>query len=162
MTSQATVWLPIPGHEGSYEVSSDGRVRSLDRIVGAPHGFTRSIKGREMWQATHGKGYKFVHLSPEKRTDYVHRLVALAFLGPLPEGMVVCHNDGDPTNNRADNLRYATQSENEKDKIRHGTSPNAAKTHCPKGHPYDEANTIRDRRGWRNCRSCRVSTRSVA
>jgi hypothetical protein len=44
-----------------------------------------------------------------------------AFIGRRPEGMVCCHNDGDPTNNRLDNLRWATFRENEHDKLRHGT-----------------------------------------
>ena len=42
----------------------------------------------------------------------VHKLVALTFLGPCPEGKEVLHNDGDPKNNRLDNLRYGTRTEN--------------------------------------------------
>jgi hypothetical protein len=44
-----------------------------------------------------------------------------AFVGPCPEGMVCCHNDGDPSNNRLENLRFDTHKANCDDKLRHGT-----------------------------------------
>src|SRR3546814_16009402 len=44
-----------------------------------------------------------------------------AFVGPRPDGMEVAHNDGDPLNNRLENLRYATPAENTDDKLKHGT-----------------------------------------
>ena len=51
----------------------------------------------------------------------VHKLVALAFLGPPPTPKhAVAHYDGDKTNNHFTNLRWATKAENEADKIRHG------------------------------------------
>lgn len=52
----------------------------------------------------------------------VHRLVLEAFLGPCPELMEGCHNDGDASNNRLENLRWDTKKNNHADKIRHGTS----------------------------------------
>lgn len=61
--------------------------------------------------------------SGEKKGFYIHRLVALAFLGQCPEGMEVCHLDGVKSNNRVANLRYATRKENHADKRRHMTSP---------------------------------------
>jgi len=51
----------------------------------------------------------------------VHRLVLEAFIGPAPKGTICCHNDGDPTNNRLENLRWDTHSSNTRDAIRHGT-----------------------------------------
>lgn len=45
-----------------------------------------------------------------------------AFVGPCPAGYEVCHNDGNPLNNRRTNLRYDTQSGNQMDKVLHGTS----------------------------------------
>jgi len=50
----------------------------------------------------------------------VHRLVMLAFRGPCPENMAVCHGDGDRTNNRLDNLRYDTYAANYQDTRRMG------------------------------------------
>ena len=68
-------------------------------------------------------GYIKVGLCRDGRYHHpkVHRLVALAFLGPAPfDDAVVAHWDGDPTNNRVENLRWATRVENEADKARHG------------------------------------------
>lgn len=51
----------------------------------------------------------------------VHRLVAEAFLGPCPEGLEVCHNNGIKTDNRPSNLRYDTHKANGEDASRHGS-----------------------------------------
>jgi hypothetical protein len=51
----------------------------------------------------------------------LHRLVALAFLGPAPEGMEVRHLDGNKRNARLENLTYGTQAENYADRRIHGT-----------------------------------------
>lgn len=60
----------------------------------------------------------------DKITQFqIHRLVLEAFVGPCPEGMECCHNDGDPTNNRLDNLRWDTRQANVEDSIKHGTKP---------------------------------------
>lgn len=58
-------------------------------------------------------------MKPKART--IHQLVAEAFIGPRPEGLETCHNDGDPTNNHVGNLRYATHAENAADMVKHGT-----------------------------------------
>lgn len=50
----------------------------------------------------------------------VHKLVALAFLGPCPDGQEVRHLDGDPLNNRVDNLEYGSRTENILDVYRIG------------------------------------------
>ena len=52
----------------------------------------------------------------------VHVLVLTVFIGPCPEGMEGCHEDGDFTNNRVDNLRWDTHQENQRDMVRHGTT----------------------------------------
>lgn len=56
------------------------------------------------------------------KTFNVNRLVLLAFVGPCPDGMEGCHNDGNHRNNALSNLRWDTHISNEKDKKRHGTS----------------------------------------
>src|SRR6185312_7030300 len=53
---------------------------------------------------------------------YAHRLVLEAFVGPCPDGMECCHNDGNPANNRVENLRWDTTSANQLDREAHGTS----------------------------------------
>ncbi len=105
-----TEWREIPGFQGRYWASADGLIRGAD--------------GRLRAQHQNARGYRRVHLSAggRQRTHYVHRLVAAAFLGPCPDGQVVCHGTAGPGDNRISNLRYASQSENcSLDKLRDGT-----------------------------------------
>ena len=105
MTEQ---WRPIPGFDGLYEASDQGRIK---RVAGG-----RGAKpGRILRPKNHTGGYKTVTLS--KNSEYyqwlVHRLVCAAFLGPAPQGVTVNHKDGDRANNRLDNLEYVSYKENE-------------------------------------------------
>jgi hypothetical protein len=95
-------WRNIRGYEGHYQVSSTGQVRSLKR------------GGRLMSPAVSRTGYYQVNLYLEGRVKhfYVHRLVAAAFIKPIPEGMEVNHKDGDKSNNDVDNLEIVTAEEN--------------------------------------------------
>lgn len=61
--------------------------------------------------------------------EYVHRLVALVFLGPPRDGDEVRHLDGKPSNNVVKNLAWGTHLENMQDMVRHGTQ--GAYTHPP-------------------------------
>jgi hypothetical protein len=142
-------WRAIPGWEGCYEVSSWGRVRSLP-------GPRRRPGLRKLYQAKRG-GYLAVSLCRENRSRpyVVHKLVALAFLGPRPEGLEVRHLDGDPLNPHLSNLKYGTSSENKRDLLKHGRHHHVRKTHCPHGHPYSLENTYVNHRGWRWCNTCR-------
>lgn len=147
-------WRPIPGYEGVYEASSLGRVRSLARVD--MRGQARPE--RILKQATLPSGRLQVNLyrDGKQRIFKVHRLIALAFHGTPEPGQVVCHNDGDPANNRASNIRWGTASENQLDAVRHGTHREVKKTHCPVGHPLDAPNLVLAHvaRGSRNCRAC--------
>lgn len=115
-------WRPIAGYEGVYEVSDQGRVRSLDRLVRANSGW-RSTGIRYFTPSSSGKNrkYKKVLLRNPKKQYLVHRLVLEAFVGPRPDNCEARHLDGDPSNNRLDNLAWGTKAENEADKIKHGT-----------------------------------------
>lgn len=131
-------WQPIPGFEDLYEVSDLGRVKSVARRRAAKSGSTCAVAERILRQSTIPKGYKVVGLRKDGKTHpmRVHRLVALAFLGPPPtlcafshplvsprhEQAMVCHNDGNPANNRLENLRYGTAAENCADRVKHGTA----------------------------------------
>lgn len=117
------IWRPVVGKEGQYEVSDLGRVRSLDRYVELapsariPAGMTVFRLGRVLRPHTLPYGHQQVMLGRDLNT-LVHKLVAEAFLGPRPEGCEVCHNDGDATNNRVDNLRWDTRTGNNLDRAR--------------------------------------------
>lgn len=117
-------WRAIPGWEGEYEVSDQGRVRSVARIVEMVDGRHYTVAGRVRALWTDSKGYVHATLYRNDRgkRHTVHGLVALAFLGPRPEDMEVCHGNGDPGDNRLANLRYDTRSNNHLDKRAHGTS----------------------------------------
>jgi hypothetical protein len=114
--SETEEWRAVPGFEGEYEVSSFGRVRSLDRIVSQASRkglvYQKAIRGRMLRP---GKTGPFGHVSVSLRrlnSKLVHALVAAAFIGPRPAGFDVAHLDGDGANNLADNLRYVSRSEN--------------------------------------------------
>ncbi|GAC81679.1 HNH endonuclease [Gordonia malaquae] len=89
---------------------------------------------------------------------FVHRLVMETFVGPCPSGMEVRHLNGEPADNRLENLAYGTRSENVLDSVAHGTyrNANSAKTHCPRGHEYVDSNVYIDPRGSRRCRACKA------
>jgi HNH endonuclease/NUMOD4 motif len=117
-------WLPIVGHE-HYEVSSLGRVRSLDRQITALNRWGVTISyaklGRILALGRTPGGYVKASLG-KGCTVLVHRLVCEAFNGapPTPDHHVA-HGDGDKTNNAPENLRWATRSENMADRKLHGT-----------------------------------------
>ena len=156
--TQKEKWLPVRGFEGAYEVSNRGRVRSLTRQVLTSHGQVRTYKGRLKTPTLRNCGRLVVSLPVNNtaRTHLVSVLVAEAFLGPRPENMLVCHNNGDPTDNRVENLRYDTYSENMHDKKKHGTDRNFNKTHCPRNHPLSGNNLVPSKlkRGARECLAC--------
>lgn len=63
----------------------------------------------------------------QRRNRYVCRLVLEAFVGECPPGSEACHQNGDPTDNRLDNLRWDTHIANQRDMIDHGTSGKGSK-----------------------------------
>lgn len=117
------VWKDIPGYEGRYQVSDQGRVRSVDRLTSVNSGkdgrksYTRKEKGKLLVPT--GERYLGVCLGRYPTKQNVHNLVMLAFVGPCPEGQEVCHNNGNAFDNRLCNLRYDSRSENVRDQVRH-------------------------------------------
>lgn len=112
------IWKPIPGYP-DYFASNEGRVASSKsrRLPTCGDLFVLRPFGQD--------GYARVHLSVRGRTRgrFVHRCVALAFHGePADPSMVVAHCNGDRRDNRADNLRWATASENIADRHKHNLS----------------------------------------
>lgn len=102
-------WKEITGFPG-YEVSNNGQVRRGTSIK-AQFADRKGYLSVRLWM--HGKSH----------TRFVARLVAAAFIGERPEGMVVCHINGIKDDNHVENLKYGTPTENEHDKRRHGTAP---------------------------------------
>jgi hypothetical protein len=102
------IWKDVPRYEGQYQVSDQGRVRSLDRALA----LTRMKSG---------------HLSVRlnRKFHYVHRIVLAAFVcGPKEYAVGVRvearHLDGNPANNALKNLAWGTVKENRADRRRLG------------------------------------------
>lgn len=110
-------WKSIEGYEGFYEVSSQGRVRSVDRYVTCGKS-TLHLKAK-VKKITVRKGYCVVTLNKdgEFKTYYVHRLVATAFLGHPNEKQDVNHKDENKLNNNVNNLEWCSRLYN----INYGT-----------------------------------------
>ena len=123
-------WQPVPGYEGLYQVSDLGRVRSLDRTVWRQRlgkAMQWTLQGRLLKTKWVGRA-KYVGVSLSKNgqvaTRTVHSLVALAFIGPRPEGMEVNHKDCDKQNNALNNLEYLTHGENQRHAAQRGRMSN--------------------------------------
>lgn len=108
-------WKDVSGYEGLYQVSSLGRVRSLDRVI-IDNCCKRKLKGKLLKSTQHNgkQPYKYVSLSKDGiiKKIFIHRLVAEAFIDN-PEGKLqVNHIDGNPSNNLVNNLEWVTNAEN--------------------------------------------------
>lgn len=124
------IWKPVVGYPG-YAVSDKGRVRSLPRLqersgdTRAPHTARQPGQILKGW-VNYRNGRPVVKrvtlcLNKRPRKVPVHKLVLDAFVGPCPDDMEGCHNDGDPLNNCLENLRWDTHLANMADQVRHGT-----------------------------------------
>lgn len=151
-------WKPIPGYEGHYEASDQGHIRSIDRWVTRKDGRRHWHKGRILSPKIDKQRHYVVNLKVggKQAHRYVHRLVAMAHIGP-PDGprAVARHLDDDPSNNRLENIAWGSESDNKMDSVRNGTHYHATRTHCPRGHPYSGDNLyILPGSGGRVCRTC--------
>lgn len=154
------VWKPVPGYEGEYAVSDHGRVRSLDRVVIRSNGAPTHVRERVLRPGLHKlSGKRVVALCRDgaMRTEFVHRLVLSAFVGPCPAGHEACHRDDDGLNNSLSNLYWGTRSENMHDRVRNGRHHQSRKTHCVRGHEFTPENTMTQKSG-RLCRTCHYAS----
>jgi len=157
------IWKSIPGYEGLYEVSDEGKVR-------------RFISGRwKLRKSTIGSnGYLHLVLCVKgvRKTFSVHKLVLESFIGPCPKYKEACHKDNNKLNNSLDNLYYGTKQENWKDTKRNPNwipnrkgvklsketkskiSKSKKQTHCKHGHEFFGSNLYVDPRGRQRCRTC--------
>lgn len=145
-------WRSVPGWEGLYEVSDQGRVRSLPRPTK-----TGIRGGRVLAPGRADDGRTVIGLCRDGKQlpRHIYVLVAAAFLGPCPPGMVICHGPAGNGDDSLANIRYDTPGSNRLDAIRAGDwrNQNAKKTCCPKcGGDY---------RSWGNgrryCPPCRAA-----
>jgi hypothetical protein len=111
----------------------------------------RNENGCWVWQKKiNNMGYG--HMGVQRKLVYPHRISYVAFVGPIPDGLVLDHLCKNPPCCNPDHLEPVTEREN----LRRGDGwpgVNARKTHCIRGHAFDERNT-RIEAGSRKCRAC--------
>jgi HNH endonuclease len=105
----------IPG----YRISTFGRIQS--DLARGPRRVRRTGVWKDLKPMPDRSGH--LRVTIQGRHRYIHVLVLEVFVGPRPKGQDALHNDGDPRNNRLENLRWGTRRENISDADRHGRLP---------------------------------------
>lgn len=126
-----------------------------------------------LWTRSRDKnGYgKFQYPSPSGQVHVrAHRWAYEHFVGPIPDGMQVCHTCDNPPCVNPAHLWLGTNQDNDQDKRNKGRAPSvwghplkrSRQTHCKRGHEFTPANTYVTRRGHRRCVECnRVTVREL-
>ena len=137
-------YRPVVGLEGRYVVSETGLIRNCKT-------------GREFKGSPTKSGHLLTSFTVDgKRIQrYVHHLVAEAFISLRPTGLEIRHLNGDPSDNRVENLQYGTRRENRLDDVRNGRHYQASKALCKRGHPLTHPNLDIGRLPNRICLSCK-------
>lgn len=145
--------LKYRDHPGGRVVMYGGtvaeRLAFYTRNIGASHDECWTWDGR-----LNRDGYGVLS-APLLRTKMAHRVSYILHVGQIPDGLTLDHLCRNPACVNPEHLEPVTMGEN----LRRGTSPsamNARKTHCIRGHPFDEANTVYSKDGrHRTCRICK-------
>lgn len=108
------VWKGVDGYRGLYQVSNQGNVKSLDRVITTGSGIRRTYKSKKIKGGMNTQGYKqfSARSNGSNKMLLIHRVVAKAFVDGYAEGLVVDHIDMNRQNNNQSNLRWCTQSLN--------------------------------------------------
>jgi len=122
-------WRAVPGYEGLYEVSDQGRVRSKNRShaclsrVGKP--MVRRVRGKVLTPSFDDDGYKFVRLHKSSYGKHMRlaRLVLTTFVREPVSGEEACHLNHDKADNALGNLVWGSRQENEDQKTAAGRRP---------------------------------------
>jgi len=99
-------WKDIKGYEGRYQVSDKGRVRSL------PCKSSTKYYGAKVLAQFIGSGHGYMIVNLSRKTHYVHRLVAEAFIDNPNNYPCINHRDENKRNNNVGNLEWCTYAYN--------------------------------------------------
>jgi len=109
-------WRDIPGWESYYQISNLGRAKSVERFIVDKNGVVRPIRSRIIRVHPSGPNRAYLgfgsHRDGECGRIYIHKSVAMAFIQNDESKPCVDHINADTFDNRVDNLRWVTQSEN--------------------------------------------------
>jgi len=112
--SDKVYWKSVKGYKGYYEVSNNGLVRSVDRVIIRKDGEKRKYKGRVLKFSISFGGYKQVVLMKNgiSKTLKIHRLVAISFIQNRNNYLCVNHINGNVLDNNTKNLEWCTHQYN--------------------------------------------------
>lgn len=116
------VWKDIPKYEGLYQASNLGRIRSCARTIIRENRIKQQFKGKILSPEDNGNGYLrlILYKNKKKNSEYVHRLIASAFIENYYNCEQINHIDGNKQNNNINNLEWCTKSYNIKEAYRLG------------------------------------------
>ena len=132
----------------------------------------KTLIGEGCWEyggkiRTDGYGSVYINDGTKKGAQALaHRVVYEGLVGPIPEGMYLCHHCDNPKCVRPDHIFVGTDADNKADMIAKGRQakgdrlPAARRTHCPQGHPYSGYNLYIRKCGRRMCRACNNARRN--
>ena len=147
---------------GSLGQRTPPHIRALDK----------TLIGEGCWEyggkiRTDGYGSVYIHNGTRAGTTALaHRVVYEGMVGPIPEGMFLCHHCDNPKCVRPDHIFVGTDADNKADMYAKGRQasgerlPQARRTHCPQGHPYSGDNLYIRKCGRRMCRACNNARRN--
>ena len=118
------IWKDVTGYTHAYQISNKGKIRTKCRLSKKYQDSDRQhIIASRIRKPSLKNGYPFCWLYAEngqRKMQYVHRLVALAFLNREKNKTYIDHIDGNRQNNSVNNLRWCTQSQNLKNRASRG------------------------------------------
>jgi len=131
--TQQEFWMPMYGGENDYEVSTYGKIRSIDRVISKADNTIQTLKGKTLRQNPSSNGYMMVNVKYKgvRTNKTVHSILAETFIvkGKMPKDRCVNHKDGVKSNNNISNIEVVSYAENLKHAHVNGLNNSIGETH---------------------------------